>query len=100
MARIENTLAPQWIVEDVDTSVSFYVEKLGFGIDWIGEKPLFAIISRKGIILMLRQLKKGGFARPNRVPFVKASWHTDAAFAWDAYVWVKNANKVYKKLRQ
>ncbi len=90
----------QWIVENVSDSVKFYTEKLGFETDWIGEGPLFAMVSRGNLTIMLRQLKKEGFTRPNRIPFIKAGWHSNGKEAWDAYVWVENADDLYKEFKQ
>ncbi|RNC87082.1 MAG: hypothetical protein ED556_06565 [Winogradskyella sp.] len=92
-------IAPQWIVENVAASVEFYSQKLGFTIDFLGKKPLFAIISRGDVSLMLRQLKQPNFSRPNRKPFVEAGWHTDGAEAWDAYVWVDEVDALYNEFK-
>ncbi len=90
-------MAPQWIVPDVAKTVQYYCDLLGFQVDWIGDPPLFAIISRDGMILMLRQLKEDGFARPNRIPFIKSGWQKDGVDAWDAYVWVTNADELHEE---
>ncbi|WP_299116003.1 VOC family protein [uncultured Winogradskyella sp.] len=87
----------QWIVENVEKSIAFYSTKLGFEIDWVGEGPKFAILSRGNFYVMLRQLKEKGHARPNRISFIKAGWHTEGQEAWDAYIWVKDADKLYKE---
>jgi len=87
----------QWIVENVSDSIEFYTEKLGFNIDWIGEGPSFAMVSRGNMTIMLRQLKKEKLPRPNRIPFIRAGWHTNGKEAWDAYVWVENADKIYEE---
>ncbi len=92
-------IAPQWIVSNVQESVDFYVKQLGFSVDWIGEGPLFAIISKGDATLMIRQLQKGGFTQPNRKAFVKAGWHTDGVNAWDAYIWVDDASKLCKEYK-
>ena len=91
-----NRLSPQWIVSDLEKSLDFYQTKLGFEIEWKGS--LFAIIRYQEVTLMLRQLKKEGFARPNRHPFVQAGWHTAGAEAWDAYIWVNDSTRLYDLL--
>ena len=48
---------------------------------------------------MLRQLKAKRYAKPNRVPFIQAGWHTDGQEAWDAYVWVENADDLYEEFK-
>lgn len=88
-----NRLSPQWIVSDLERSLDFYHGTLGFEIEWQGS--LFAIIKHQEVALMLRQLKKEGLARPNRLPFVLAGWHTGGAQAWDAYIWVNEVKMLY-----
>ncbi len=90
----------QWIVENVARSVEFYSTKLGFKIDWIGEGPFFAIISRGNFTIMLRELKQGKLSRPNRVPFIQSGWHSDGKEAWDSYVWVENADDLYNEFKK
>lgn len=93
-------LAPQWIVNDLKASIKFYTESLGFTVDWQGDGPLFAILSRGGVTLMLRQLQKANLKRPNREPFVEAGWHTKAAGAWDAYIWVEDVEALYQQCQK
>nr|WP_321233936.1 VOC family protein [uncultured Psychroserpens sp.] len=91
-----NSIAPQLIVNNVLKSVEFYTKTLGFTINWIHEEnPKFAIISKDGATIMLRQLKKKGLVRPNRIPFIESGWHTTAAEAWDVYIWVNNIEELY-----
>ncbi len=92
-------IAPNWIVENVAQTVTFYTKKLGFQIEWMHEKdPRFAIVSRDKITLMFRQLQETGHTRPNRISYIKAGWHTDAAEAWDAYIWVNDVESLYKEI--
>ncbi|WP_343486642.1 VOC family protein [Allomuricauda sp. d1] len=91
-------IAPQWIVDNVDKTASFYSEKLGFKIDFMGDGPLFAIISRGNVTLMMRQLSTPSLKRPNAVPFLKSGWHTEGVDAWDAYIWVDNVEELYGQL--
>ncbi len=90
-------LAPQWIVDSIDETITFYTEKLGFTVDWAGD--LFAIISKGNATIMIRQLKMGDLKRPNRIPFIKSGWHTNGAEAWDAYVWVNDTDKLYSSIK-
>ena len=90
-------LAPQWIVDNVEETVSFYTENLGFTVDWIG--TLFAIISTGEVTLMIRQLDTNNLKRPNRIPFLEAGWHTNGAEAWDAYIWVDNVEALYDSIK-
>jgi predicted enzyme related to lactoylglutathione lyase len=79
-------IAPYFIVDDVVSTANYYRDKLGFQYDrfW-GEPPCFCMIKRGGIIIMLSQLEKTGFMRPNHVA-------ASGSDAWDVYVWVENAD--------
>ncbi|WP_298899578.1 VOC family protein [uncultured Psychroserpens sp.] len=95
-----NSIAPQFIVKNVLESVQFYTKKLGFDINWMHKKdPKFAILEKGGVTIMFRQLKKEGFVRPNREPFIESGWHTSAAETWDAYIWVDNADDLYQRFK-
>ncbi len=91
-------LAPQWIVDDLKETITFYTKKLGFTVDWMG--TLFAIISRGDVTIMVRQLKKEKLKRPNRIPFIDSGWHSNGAEAWDAYVWVDNVDELYESIKE
>ena len=88
-------IAPCFIVDNVKDTVGFYTEKLGFEIDFLGEAPLFAMLKKENITIMLRQLKKMNLARPNRIAHLEAGWHTQGANAWDAYLWVEGVEELY-----
>ncbi len=94
-----NKVAPQWIVKDVSASVQFYVDELDFSVDYLGDAPLFVIVSRGNFTLMLRQLQQDNLVRPNRIPFIKTGWHTNAKEAWDAYVWVDDADLLFEEFK-
>lgn len=87
----------QWIVKDVQHSIDFYSNQLGFDIDFVGDGPKFSILSRDNFSVMLRQLNEAHYVRPNRKPFIEAGWHTSGKEAWDAYIWVDNADALYKE---
>jgi len=79
-------IAPYFLVDDVVATANYYRDKLGFQYErfW-GEPPCFCMIKRGGIIIMLSQLAKTGLMRPNQLA-------EDGSDAWDAYVWVENAD--------
>lgn len=81
-------VAPFFIVEDVAIAANFYRDKLGFHFDrfW-GEPPCFCMVKRNGIVIMLSQIDNPGSVRPNRLADPDGE-------AWDAYVWVDNADSV------
>jgi uncharacterized glyoxalase superfamily protein PhnB len=75
-------------VDNVVVAANFYRDNLGFHYErfW-GDPPCFCMVQRSGIIIMLSQLATPGSARPNRL----ADPHGEA---WDAYVWVDNADSL------
>jgi uncharacterized glyoxalase superfamily protein PhnB len=87
------SIAPYFIVDDVVATANFYRDKLGFHYDrfW-GEPPAFCMVKRAGIIIMLSQLETTGVMRPNRLAI-------DNGDAWDAYVWVDDADALYEEFK-
>jgi len=87
------SVAPYFIVDDVVSAANFYRDKMGFRYErfW-GEPPCFCMVYRGGITVMLSQLAKSGVMRPNRL----ADPNGDA---WDAYVWVENADALYDEFK-
>ena len=88
-APLRWSIAPFFIVDDVVATANFYRDKLGFRYErfW-GEPPCFCMVSRGGVIIMLSQLPKTGLMRPNRIADPEGE-------AWDAYVWVDDADALY-----
>jgi predicted enzyme related to lactoylglutathione lyase len=83
-------IAPYFLVPDVVASANFYRDKLGFTYDrfW-GDPPHFCMVRRAGVTIMLAQVEENapGAVRPNG-----AAQNDDA---WDAYVWVEDADALY-----
>jgi catechol 2,3-dioxygenase-like lactoylglutathione lyase family enzyme len=50
------SISPCFIVSDVETSISFYVDKLGFSVEYAEppESPFFAIVRRDGAMIFLK----------------------------------------------
>jgi len=73
-------VSPFFIVANLKASVSFYVDKLGFNILYIGptENPYWAIVGRDHISIMLKEIAPDIKPIPN---------HTRHEWArWDAYI--------------
>lgn len=89
MTRPLWSVAPYFIVDDVVATANFYREKLGFHYErfW-GDPPAFCMVMRNGITIMLSQLPNKGGMRPNRLADPDGE-------AWDAYVWVDDADALY-----
>jgi len=87
------SVAPYFIVDDVVASANSYRDKLGFQYErfW-GEPPCFAMVHRSGVTIMLSQLEKTGLMRPNSTVDPEGS-------AWDAYVWVDDADALCEEFK-
>ncbi len=82
-------IAPYFMVDDVVASANYYRDKLGFSYDrfW-GEPPVFCMVHRRGIIIMLSQFRGNGRVHPNHVV-------DPGSEAWDAYIWVDDARALH-----
>jgi predicted enzyme related to lactoylglutathione lyase len=80
-------------VQDVVATASWYRDRLGFAYDrfW-GDPPCFCMVGRNGVVVMLSQVEGGGPIRPNRLA-------DPAGEAWDAYVWVDDADELERDVR-
>lgn len=90
-------IAPYFLVDDVVSTANYYRDQLGFAYDrfW-GDPPAFCMVHRRGVVIMLSQLScpgpVPGAVRPNRMVDPEGE-------AWDAYVWVDDADALYTELR-
>ena len=92
-ARPKWSIAPYFIVDDVVATAAYYRDRLGFHYDRLwGDPPAFCMVGRSGITIMLAQLATSGVMRPNRAVDPERS-------AWDAYVWIEDADALYAELR-
>lgn len=89
-------IAPYFIVSDVVESANYYRDKLGFTFDRLwNEPPTFCMVKRRGIVIMLAQMERdgiNGIIRPNRLVDPEGG-------AWDAYIWIDDANKLYNEFK-
>src|SRR5436190_17259320 len=87
------SVAPYFIVADVVATANYYRDKLGFDYKrfW-NDPPSFCMVRRGGITIMLAQLEEQGRMRPNHMVDPERS-------AWDAYVWVEDADALYTEFR-
>lgn len=86
------TIAPYFLVDDVVATANYYRDKLGFHYDrfW-GDPPAFCMVKRSGIIIMLSQLASPVTPRPNHLVDPERE-------AWDAYVWIEDADALRAEL--
>jgi len=86
-------VSPFFIVASLKTSVSFYVNKLGFEIRYIGpdENPYFAIVGRDKISIMLKEIAPDIKPIPNRT---RHGWAR-----WDAYISTAEPDTLFEEYR-
>ncbi len=86
-------ISPFFIVANLKTSISFYVDKLGFEIRFIdpGDAPFFAIVGREHISIMLKEIAADVKPVPN---------HTRHEWArWDAYISTTEPDILFEEYR-
>lgn len=83
------SIAPYFFVPDVVAAAHYYRDTLGFSFRrfW-GEPPAFCMVHREGVIIMLSQIDDRSHVRPN-------SLGNPEEGAWDAYVWVEDADALH-----
>jgi catechol 2,3-dioxygenase-like lactoylglutathione lyase family enzyme len=91
-AKLES-ICPFFIVKDIDTSLAFYVDKLGFTVSFKGpdDDPYFGIVERDGAWLMLKAIT------PEVGPVPNHSRHGWAR--WDAYIHVPDVDALYEEYK-
>jgi hypothetical protein len=86
-------IMPCFIIADLKISVSFYVDKLGFEIRYIGpdENPYWAIVGRENISINLKAIASDIKPVPN---------HTRHEWApWDAYISAAEPDTLFEEYR-
>jgi len=88
------SVAPYFLVDDVVTTAAYYRDRLGFQYDRLwGDPPSFCMAHRNGVVIMLAQATAGGLVRPNHLADPQRE-------AWDAYVWVDDADALHEEFTQ
>ncbi|MGH9833555.1 MAG: VOC family protein [Blastocatellia bacterium] len=78
--------APYFPVANVEGSVAFYEQMLGFRCEYSAGTPLqFAICSRDGLAVMLRRVSAPELIVPNE----------KQGGTWDAFFWVSDAEALH-----
>ena len=84
-------IAPNFIVANLQTSISFYVDKLGFELRFIGppDDNYFAIVGREKISIFLKVIAPNILPTPN---------HTRHGWArLDAFIYVANPDALFEE---
>ncbi len=85
-------IAPVLLVRDVEASVLFWRERVGFEADAIhGDPPNFAMPTRDAVTVMLLQVHPGTEPPP-------PNWRV-VDKANQAYIWVDDAASLYEELQ-
>ena len=88
------SISPFFIVKDLQASVAFYRERLGFQLDFQGpaDDVYYAGVSRDGVGIMLKTIVPDVLPCPN---------HTRHPWArWDAYIYTLDPDKLFDEFRQ
>ena len=81
--------APVLFVSDIDASILYWTEKIGFSAQKFGEPTNFCILHRDNCHLMISQKPKDHVIVPN--------WRVQDMI-WGCYIWVDDAKKLYDEL--
>jgi catechol 2,3-dioxygenase-like lactoylglutathione lyase family enzyme len=84
-------ISPFFIVSDVKDSVSFYVNKLGFEVLYIGPEgdPFYAMVGREHISIMLKAIADDIKPIPNHT---RHEW-----VRWDAYISTADPDALFEE---
>lgn len=84
-------VSPFFIVANLKTSISFYVNELGFEVRYIGpdDDPYWAIVGRDNVSIMLKQITDNVKPIPNHTRHIWARW--------DAYISTSEPDTLYEE---
>src|SRR5262249_22028940 len=88
------SISPFFIVKDLQVSISHYIERFGFQLDFQGPDgdPYYGHVSRDGIGVMLKAILPDVLPQPN---------HTRHEWArWDAYIYTLDPDALFREFRQ
>lgn len=89
-----SSIAPFFVVDDLQASLDFYCSRLGFMVTYTGggegkEPDYFGIVQRDGVVIMLKAITPDIHPQPNH------SRHEWAR--WDAYVDTTDPDALYSE---
>jgi len=87
------SINPFFIVKDLQASIAWYLERLGFQLDFQGPDgdPYYARVSRDGIGIMLKAIVPEVLPCPN---------HTRHEWArWDAFLYAADPDALFEEFR-
>ena len=89
-----SSIRPFFIVKDLQVSISYYIERLGFQLDFQGpdDGPYYAGVSRDGIGIMLKAILPDVLPQPNHI---RHEWAR-----WDAYIYTLDPATLFDEFSQ
>ena len=93
-SRKLESIRPFFIVQDLQASIAYYRERLGFLLDFQGpaDDPYYAGVSRDGIGIMLKAITPDVPPCPNRT---RHQWAR-----WDAYIYTLDPDALFEEFSQ
>ena len=88
------SISPFFIVKDLRVSIAYYIERLGFQLDFQGpdDDVYYAGVSREGVGIMLKAILPDVLPQPN---------HTRHEWArWDAYIYTLDPDALFDEFSQ
>ena len=88
------SITPFFIVKDLHASVSHYVERFGFTLDFDGppDGVYYGQVSRDAVAIMLKAIRPEVLPCPN---------HTRHEWArWDAYIYTRDPDTLFAEFKQ
>jgi len=88
------SINPFFIVKDLQVSISYYIDRLGFRLDFQGpdQDPYYGRVSRDGIGIMLKAILPDILPRPNRT---RHEWAR-----WDAFIYARDPDVLFDEYRE
>ena len=85
---------PFFIVKNVQASIAYYIERLGFQLDYQGpaDDVYYGRVSRDGIGIMLKAILPDVLPVPNRT---RHAWAR-----WDAFIYAIDPDAIYSEYKQ
>jgi len=87
------SIRPFFIVKDLQASIAYYIERLGFGLDFQGPEGdvYYGQVSREGAGIMLKTIL------PDVVPCPNHTRHEWAR--WDAYIYTLDPDSLFDEFK-
>jgi len=88
------SISPFFIVKDLKVSIAYYIERLGFQLEFQGpdDDVFYAGVGRDGLVIMLKAILPDVLPQPN---------HTRHEWArWDAYIYTRDPDTLFEEFCQ